>query len=392
MLIKPKIYKNISLTAHPEGCSYSVKSQVDYVKNQPEIKGPGTVLVIGSSTGYGLAARIVSAFSCQSTTIGVAFSKKGTAETLGGVGWYNTLAFEKLTHRQKNSHISINGDAFQIETKKQVIETVKKLQVKIDLVIYSIAAAKRLNPETGEQTMAVIKPIGQKFSFKTWDMGRKSVYEKEVLPATDREIENTKKVMGGEDWAMWINALDDAGLLADNFKTIAFSYIGPELTYPIYRQGTLGEAKKHLEKTANVLDRMLKKYNGSALVVISKALVTKASVVIPAVSLYISILYKIMKKKNLHEDCIHQIYRLYSDYLFSPTPKPRDDEGRIRIDDREMRPDVQAEVLDLMHRVNSENVRDLADIEGFTNAFLQFHGFLHDKVDYEKDINLADWV
>lgn len=388
MIIEPKIRGNVCFTAHPVGCERQVQQQIKYIQAQGEIQGPKKVLVIGSSNGYGLAARIVSAFGSGAATIGAAYERPGSGSKSGSAGWYNNAAFEKKAREDGLIAHSVNGDAFTNEIKSEVINLVKQHMGSVDLVIYSIAAPRRIDPATGEIHSSVIKPIGDSYTAKTVDFLSGRLYEIDTEPALEEEIENTVKVMGGEDWELWIDALDNAGVLADGITTVAFSYIGPELTAPIYRQGTIGRAKEHLEATAATLQKRLSQKNGQALVSINKALVTRASAVIPAVPLYIALLYQVMKDKKLHEGCIQQMYRMFNDHLYSRQTLELDDQGRIRLDDYEMRPDIQQEVDDLWHQVSEENLESISDIKGFRAEFLRHHGFGIRGVDYSAEVEV----
>ena len=387
MIIEPKILRNICLTAHPLGCSAQVRQQIDYVRCKGPLDGTGRTLVIGSSNGYGLAARILAAYGCGADTVGVAYERPGTESKPGSAGWYNDAAFRAAAEQDRLGAWSVNGDAFSREIKAQTIELIKDKLGSVDLVVYSIASPRRMDPDTGVLHSSVIKPIGRTFAEKTVDFQTGEVSEIRAEPAGSRkEIEDTVKVMGGEDWQLWIEALDAAGALEDRATTLAFSYIGPEFTAPIYRDGTIGAAKKHLEQTAKDLNGRLAKRGGRALISVNKALVTRASSVIPAVPLYIALLYRVMKERGLHEACIQQIDRLFRDYLYSDEPLPLDEEGRIRLDDREMLPEVQAEVRKRWQQVTSENVGRLSDIAGFRDEYLRYHGFGVAGIDYAADV------
>lgn len=388
MIIKPKFRGFICTTAHPVGCAKQVQNQVEYVKNQKPIQGPKKVLVIGASTGYGLASRIVSTFGAGADTIGVFFEKPSTKIRTASAGWYNTVAFEKLAQEAGRIAKSINGDAFSKEIKEQTIDLIKKEFGQVDLVVYSLAAPKRVHPETGETFSSVLKPIGQTYSNKTVNFHTGEVSELTVEEATDEEIRHTVAVMGGEDWKMWIEALKENGVLAEGAMTVAYSYIGPKITHPIYREGTVGRAKDHLEATAHELDSMLKPLGGRAFVSINKAVVTQSSSAIPVVPLYISLLFKVMKEKGLHEGCIEQMYRLFADRLYGGNEIPVDEQGRIRIDDWEMREDVQDEVSARWPQVTSENLKQISDIEGYRNDFFHMFGFETPGVDYEADVDI----
>ncbi len=387
MIIEPKILRNVCLTAHPLGCSSQVRDQIDYVKKQGLLEGTEKALIIGSSNGYGLAARILAAYACGADTAGVAYERPGTESKPGSAGWYNDIAFREAAESDGLGAWSINGDAFSQEIKDQTIARIRDNLGPVDLVVYSIASPRRMDPKTGILHSSVIKPIGQPFVSKTVDFQNGEVSEIRAEPAvSEKEIEDTVKVMGGEDWALWIEALEAAGLLEDRVTTLAFSYIGPSFTAPIYRDGTIGQAKKHLEQTAKTLNERLAARGGRALISVNKALVTRASAVIPAVPLYIALLYRVMKEKGLHEVCIEQIDRLFRDYLYSDHPLPLDEEGRVRLDDLEMRPEVQEEVTRLWQQVTTENIEHLSDIAGFRDEYLRYHGFAVKGIDYRAEI------
>ncbi|MBR2317785.1 MAG: trans-2-enoyl-CoA reductase family protein, partial [Spirochaetales bacterium] len=341
MIIKPMLRSNMCFTSHPEGCDKIVKEQIDYVKTLPTIDGVKNVLIVGASTGYGLSSRICAAWQMKANTVGIFFERNAEGTRTASAGLYNSVAFEKYAAETGNKHYSINGDAFSHEIKKQTIDLIKKEFGKIDLVVYSIASPKRTNPDTGEVTASFLRTIGEPFNTRTLNINTGKLTQISLNPATEEEIAKTVYVMGGEDWKMWIDALQKADALSDNVKTVAYSYIGPKQTAPIYRNGTIGKAKEDLERTAHELCEKMADINGKAYVSVNKGLVTQASSAIPAVPLYISILYKVMKNKGLHEKCIHQIARLFKDFLYNKDGVPTDEEGRIRIDDWEMREDVQ---------------------------------------------------
>ena len=390
MIIKPKFRGFICTTAHPAGCAKQVQNQIDYVQSRPKIDRPKKVLVIGSSTGYGLASRIVAAFGCGADTIGVFFEKPSVKNRTATAGWYNTAAFEKEARKAGLVAESINGDAFSKEIKEQTIEKIKnRLGGKVDMVVYSLAAPRRVHPETGETFHSVLKPIGKPFTNKAVDFHSGNVSEMTIEPATEKEVHDTIQVMGGEDWQMWMDALKEADVLAEGVTTIAYSYIGPELTFPIYREGTVGKAKDHLEKTAHELDAKLKDLGGRAFVSVNKALVTQSSAAIPIVPLYISILYKVMKEKGLHEDCIMQMYRLFSERLYQGGEVPVDEKGRIRIDDLEMKPEVQQAVMEQWKLIDSATLEEISDIEGYRRDFFQLFGFETEGVDYDQEVDPA---
>ncbi|MDA0813986.1 MAG: trans-2-enoyl-CoA reductase family protein [Verrucomicrobia bacterium] len=380
MIIQPKIRGFICTTAHPDGCAANVQDQISYVRSRPPLKNaPKNVLVIGSSTGYGLASRIVPAFGGGARTIGVFFEKPGTERKTGSAGWYNTAAFEAEAQKKGLYARSFNGDAFSNEMKVQVIDAIKEDLGQVDMVIYSLASPRRTDPTDGETYKSCLKPIGTTFTQKTVNTDKAEVELVTIEPATDEEIAHTTKVMGGEDWELWINALADAGVLADGARTIAYSYIGPELTFPVYTNGTIGRAKEHLEQSAVRLNE--KFGSGTAWVSVNKALVTQASSAIPVVPLYISLLYKEMKERGNHEGCVEQIHRLFADRL-GCSAIAVDEKGRIRIDDWEMQEDVQAAVAKLWEAVTTENLGEISDFAGYQSEFLRLFGFGISGIDY----------
>ena len=390
MIIKPRTRGFICLTSHPDGTAVNIKNQIDYVKSQGEIKnGPKKVLVIGASTGFGISSRIAAAFGSGAATIGVFFEKPAAEGKPGTAGWYNSAAFEKEAQNAGLYAKSINGDAFSDEIKQQTIELIKKDLGTVDLVVYSLASPRRTHPKTGVAYASVLKPIGQTFSNKTVDFHTGVVSDITINPIESQEdIDNTIAVMGGEDWKFWMEDLQKAGVLADGVKTVAYSYIGPELTFPIYRNGTIGQAKNDLEATASTINTILKDLNGEAYVSVNKALVTQSSSAIPVVPLYISLLYKVMKEKGIHEGTIEQMYRLFNDRLYTADGTiPLDAEGRIRIDDWEMREDVQQEVDKLWKQATTENLDQISDIEGYRNDFFNLFGFNFDSIDYDAEAN-----
>ena len=377
----------ICLTAHPKGCEQNVKNQIDYVKSKGSIDGAKRVLVIGASTGFGLASRISSAFGCNASTIGVFFEKPPTEGKTASPGWYNSAAFENEAHKAGLYAKSINGDAFSKEVKQQTIDMIKADLGQIDLIIYSLASPVRMHPETGVLHRSTLKPIGSTFTNKTVDFHTGNVSQVSIEPANQEDIDNTVVVMGGEDWTMWINALKSENLLADGVTTIAYSYIGPAVTEAVYRKGTIGRAKDHLEATAFTITDTLKDINGKAYVSVNKALVTQASSAIPVIPLYISLLYKIMKADGIHEGCIEQIQRLYSQRLYNGGEIPTDENGRIRIDDWEMRTDVQEQVAKLWEEATTETLPQIGDLAGYKQDFLNLFGFGFNGVDYTADTN-----
>lgn len=375
----------ICLTAHPEGCAQSVKNQIEYVRSKGNINGPKRVLVVGASTGFGLASRITAAFGSGASTIGVFFEKEPAAGKTATPGWYNSAAFEQEAKKAGLYAKSINGDAFSSEIKQQTIDMIKSDLGQVDLIIYSLASPVRLHPVTGVLHRSSLKPIGQTFTDKTVDFHTGVVSQVSIEPAVQEDIDNTVVVMGGEDWTMWIDAMKKAGVLAEGATTVAYSYIGPEVTEAVYRKGTIGRAKDHLEATAFEITESLKDLGGKAYVSVNKALVTQASSAIPVIPLYISLLYKTMKAKGIHEGCIEQIQRLFADRLYNGSEVPLDDKGRIRIDDWEMRDDVQDAVKTLWTQADTETLKEIGDLAGYKQDFLNLFGFGFEGVDYLAD-------
>nr|WP_121272691.1 enoyl-ACP reductase FabV [Pedobacter schmidteae] len=388
MIIEPKMRGFICLTAHPAGCEQNVANQINYVKSKGAIAGPKKVLVIGASTGFGLASRITSAFGSDAATIGVFFEKPPMPGKPASPGWYNSAAFEKQAHAAGLYAKSINGDAFSEEIKQKTLNLIKNDLGQVDLVIYSLASPRRVHPKTGVIHNSVLKPIGDTaFTNKTVDFHTGAVSEVSISPANEEEIENTVAVMGGEDWEMWIDALKAANLLAEGATTVAYSYIGPSLTEAVYRKGTIGRAKDHLEATAFTIADKLKALNGKAFVSVNKALVTQASSAIPVIPLYISLLYKVMKEKEIHEGCIEQIQRLFAERLYRNHDIPTDKAGRIRIDDWEMREDVQQKVSALWTEATAESLPQIGDLAGYKKDFLNLFGFDVAGIDYGKEVD-----
>lgn len=386
MIIKPRIRGFICTTAHPDGCAAHVNEQIAYVRQKGSIAGAAKrILVVGASTGYGLASRIVPAFAGGAATIGVFFEKPGEEDRTGSAGWYNSVAFEKAAHACGLYAKSINGDAFSDAIKQQTIELIKKDLGQVDGVIYSLASPRRTHPRTGATHSSTLKPIGAPYTAKTVNTDKGLVHDITLESASEQEIADTVTVMGGEDWEMWIDALKSAGVLADNAFTVAYSYIGPDLTWAIYRNGTIGRAKEDLEATAKRLQDKLGKTGGHAFVSVNKALVTQASSAIPVVPLYIALLYKVMKPEGLHEGCIEQIYRLFADRIKAGGASPVDEAGRVRIDDWEMRPEIQQAVAKLWPEVNTENLESISDMAGYRAEFLKLFGFGLPGVDYEAE-------
>jgi enoyl-[acyl-carrier protein] reductase/trans-2-enoyl-CoA reductase (NAD+) len=388
MQIQPKIRGFICTTAHPVGCEKMVAEQVEFVKAHDKIQGPKNVLVIGSSTGYGLASRIVATFGAGAKTIGVFYEKEADDKRTASTGWYNSAGFEKLAHAENHYAKSINGDAFSHDIKQRTAELIRNDLGQIDLIIYSLASPRRVHPDTGHVYSSVLKPIGKPYTSKTVDAFRGEVKEITLESATADDIENTIAVMGGEDWEMWIDFLEKEKLLAKGITTVAYSYIGPELTFPIYKEGTIGKAKDHLKMTSDKLNAKLNDlHQGRALISVNKALVTQASAAIPVVPLYVSILYKIMKEQGTHEGCIEQIYRLFKDYLYSSNASAHAGNDFVRVDDLEMKANIQQAVAKIWPLVTSENLKDLTDIEGYCDEFYRLFGFNLQGVDYTADVN-----
>lgn len=387
MIVKPKVRGFICTTAHPIGCKKNVQRQIEVVEQKGAFEGPQRVLVIGASTGFGLASRISAAFGCGASTIGISFEKLATEKKTATPGWYNTIAFEEESLKRGLYATSINGDAFSDEVKMETIKRIKEELGKVDLVIYSIASPRRTDPKTGDQYYSALKPIGRPYKNKTIDITSGEISEISIEPATKEEIFHTVKVMGGEDWALWIEALSQGDVLEEGALTIAYSYIGSEITLPIYRDGTIGKAKESLEQTATLLNEKYKGKGLKAFISVNKALVTQASSAIPVVPLYISILYKIMKAKGLHEGCIEQMDRMFREKLYSGR-KERDSLGRIRLDDWEMRDDVQCEVKKAWETISEENRAELLDLEGYKEEFYQLFGFGVEGIDYEEDVKI----
>ncbi|HMU96216.1 MAG TPA: trans-2-enoyl-CoA reductase family protein [Elusimicrobiota bacterium] len=387
MIIEPQSKGFICLTAHPAGCAKNVALQIEHVSRGGRRSGPKNVLVIGASTGYGLASRIAAAFGYGANTLGVFFEKPAEGKRTATPGWYNTAAFESAARAAGLRAVSLNGDAFSDELKAQTVAALKKDFGPVDLVVYSLASPRRTHPREGVVFTSALKPIGRAYTSKTVNFQNGQMSEVTLDPATVADIENTVHVMGGEDWAFWIDALQHGGVLARGAVTVAYSYAGPEITAPIYRQGTIGRAKEHLELTAHRLEERLGLIGGRAVVSVNKALVTQASAAIPAMPLYISLLFRVMKNKGLHEGCIEQMHRLFTEHLYAAEPPPTDEVERIRIDDWEMRPDVQAEVAALWDKAAADNVEQLADLAGYREDFFKLFGFGFPGVDYGADVD-----
>jgi len=387
MIIKPRVRGFLCVTTHPVGCEANVKRQIETVKANGEMKnGPKRVLVIGSSTGYGLASRISAAFGGGAATLGVFFEKEGTEKKSGTAGWYNSAAFHKFAEADGLYAKSINGDAFSDEIKAKTIETIREDLGQVDLVVYSLASPRRQHPVTGVVHNSTLKPIGNPTVQKGVNTDKEIVQDFPIEAANQEEIDNTIAVMGGEDWQMWIDALDDAGVLADGAKTTAYTYIGDKLTWDIYWHGTIGAAKKDLDKRVIGIRERLASRGGDARVSVLKAVVTQASAAIPAMPIYLALLFKVMKERGIHEGCIEQVDGLFRDSLYGEDPY-LDEEGRLRADRKELDPEIQAAVGELWNQVNTETLRELSDFAGYKQEFLQLFGFEVDGVDYEADVN-----
>lgn len=388
MVIKPRIRGFVCITAHPTGCAAHVQQQIDYVKQKGAIKaGPKNVLVIGASTGFGLSSRITAAFGSGAKTLGVFFERPSEQDRPATAGWYNSNAFTAAARKEGLYAANINGDAFSDEVKKQAIEMIARDMGPIDLVVYSIASPRRVHPRTGATHKSVLKPIGAPYTNKTVDTDSGVVNEVTIQPASEQEITDTIAVMGGEDWEMWMQALEEAKLIAPGCTSVAYSYIGPEMTWAVYKNGTIGMAKNDLERTAKRIDAMLKTHGyGRAFISVNKALVTQASSAIPVVPLYISILYKIMKAKGTHEACIEQMQRLFATQLYNGNALNFDEAGRVRVDDWEMSPDIQAQIAPIWEKITTENLAELGDIAGYRSEFLRLFGFGIDGIDYNAEV------
>lgn len=388
MIIKPKVRGFICITAYPQGCQERVEDQAAYVSSQPHFeKAPKRVLILGASTGYGLASRIVSAIGGQAATFGVFFERPGEKNKPASPGWYNTVTLEQLATQKGLPFYSMNGDAFSAKFKAKVVQALKETLKTVDCVIYSLAAPRRTDKD-GTVYRSVLKPVGQSFTSKTVNTDKGEVFETTLEPASEDEIFQTVKVMGGEDWEEWIHLLAEEHLLEPHTTTIAYSYIGPEVTWPIYKSGTIGQAKLHLTKTAEALNAFLRKEcQGRALVSVNKAVVTQASSAIPVVPLYNSVLFKVMKEKGLHEDCIQQIYRLFAGLFDGTISLKHDSDTCVRLDDRELLPEVQNEVQAIWSKINTDNLRQLSDYDGYQKSFLQLFGFECPGVDYDAEVD-----
>lgn len=387
MVIKPRVRGFLCTTTHPVGCAENVRRQIDYVRANGSIeKGPKRVLVVGASTGYGLASRIVSAFGSGAETLGVFFEKEGTERKPGTAGWYNAAAFHAAAEEAGLYARSINGDAFSDEIKARAIEEIRAHMGQVDLVVYSLASPRRQHPITGELHSSTLKPIGSATTQKGINTDKGEIQEFHLEPATQEEIDNTVAVMGGEDWQFWIDALDEAGVLADGAKTTAYTYIGEKLTWDIYWHGTIGAAKQDLDRRVVDIRARLAEKGGDARVSVLKAVVTQASAAIPAMPIYLAILFKVMKERGIHEGCIEQVDGLFRESLYGSSPYI-DDEGRLRADRKELDPAVQAAVGEIWERISTDNLRDESDFDGYRREFLQLFGFEVEGVDYDADVD-----
>ena len=386
MIIKPRVRGFMCITSHPIGCEANVKSQVDFVKSQSAIESPKRVLVIGSSTGYGLAARITAAFGGGASTLGIFFEKPGTERKSGTAGWYNSAAFHKFAKQDGLYAKSLNGDAFSDDVKERTIATIKEDLGQIDLVIYSLAAPRRQHPKTGEVFNSTLKPVGKDITMQGVNTDKEEIQEFSLEAANAQEIADTVAVMGGEDWAMWMDALGTAGVLAEGAKTTAFTYIGEKMTWDLYWDGTIGMAKKDLDTRVLSIREKLAVTGGDARVSVLKAVVTQASSAIPVMPLYLAILFKEMKLEGTHEGCIEQLYRLFTECLYNDSPRT-DEEGRLRVDELEMLPEVQDRVAAVWAQITTENLAELTDFAGYKHEFLRLFGFQMEGVDYDAEVN-----
>ncbi|WP_087022793.1 enoyl-ACP reductase FabV [Thaumasiovibrio subtropicus] len=390
MIIQPKIRGFICTTTHPTGCQKNVEAQIAYTKAQPKLEnGPKKVLVIGSSTGYGLSSRIAAAFGSDAATIGVFLEKPGREKKPGSAGWYNSAAFDAAAKDAGLYSKSLNGDAFSHEMKQKTIELIKEDLGQVDMVVYSLASPVRKMPDSGELIRSSLKPMGETYTATAVDTNKDVLIEASIEPATDEEVDATVKVMGGEDWELWINALSDAGVLAQGCKTVAYSYIGTEITWPIYWHGALGKAKMDLDRASTALNDKLSAIGGTANVAVLKSVITQASAAIPVMPLYIAMVFKKMREEGVHEGCMEQIFRMFSARLFKADGSAAevDDENRLRLDDWELREDIQAHCQALWPQVTNENLFDVADYQEYKDEFMQLFGFKVEGVDYDADVN-----
>ncbi|GLS84201.1 enoyl-ACP reductase FabV [Paraferrimonas haliotis] len=390
MIIKPKIRGFICTTTHPVGCDSNVKQQIEYTKAQgPIADAPKRVLVIGSSSGYGLASRITAAFGGDAATIGVFFEKPGTERKPGTAGWYNSAAFDKYAKQAGLYSKSLNGDAFSNEAKQKTIDLIKQDLGQVDMVVYSLASPVRKLPDSGEVVRSSLKPIGEAYTATAVDTNKDTIIEATVEPATEQEIADTVTVMGGQDWELWMAALSEAGVLADGCKTVAYSYIGTEITWPIYWHGALGKAKQDLDRAAHALHAQLSNHGGAAHVAVLKSVVTQASSAIPVMPLYIAMVFKKMRQEGLHEGCIEQIQRMFRERLYQAdgSATPTDAENRLRLDDWELQEPIQKHCQELWPTVTTDNLAELTDYREYKEEFLSLFGFGIEGVDYDADVN-----
>lgn len=403
MIIKPKVRANICMNAHPSGCAKETERQIEYCKNQKinrkidilsdNAKHPKHVLVLGCSTGYGLASRITAAFEYDAETVGVSYEREPVEGKTASPGWYNNLAFDQAAQKKGLKSKTYNLDVYANESRRIIIQDAKERGVKYDLVIYSIASSIRKDPKTGIVYESSVKT--QKTYYSGWGINilQDCLVDGESEIATEQDIVNSVKVMGGEDWKLWITQLLEAGVLAEGCLTLAYSYIGPEKSYPIYRDGTIGHAKRHLEETGNQLNQLLNsKIGGQAFISVNKGVVTRSSAVIPVISLYLSVLFKVMKEKNIHEDCIMQMDRLFAEKLYGGQTFdiPVDSQRRIRLDEFELREDVQTEVTEIMEKIEEDNFHELSDVKGYVHDFYAANGFDIEGIDYTQDVDVMD--
>lgn len=385
MVISPKVRGFICTNAHPQGCAANVAEQIEFIKSKDYSgDGPKNVLVIGSSTGYGLASRITAAFGYGAKTLGVFFEKPPTERKTASAGYYNAAAFEAAASEAGIYAKSINGDAFSHDCKKQVVDLIKEEMGQVDLVVYSLASPRRQDPDSGEVFSSVLKPIGESYTAKNLNTDSKEVGEVTIEPANDEEIANTVKVMGGADWELWLSALNEAGVLAEGVKTVAYTYLGEKITWPIYGHATIGKAKEDLDRAAKDLTAALTDKQGEAHVAVLKAVVTQASSAIPVMPLYLSTLFRVMKEEGTHEGCIEQLYRLYTECLYNDSPR-LDDDNRYRVDELELSPEVQSKVEALWEQITTENLNELSDFAAYQSEFLRLFGFGVEGVDYDAD-------
>lgn len=387
MIIHPKYRGFICTNAHPVGCATHVRDQIDYIKSQPAITdGPKKVLIIGSSTGFGLASRITATFGCGADTLGVFFEKPPTEKRTASAGYYNAAALDAAAKEAGFVSQSINGDAFSHEVKQQVVDALKNGIGPVDLVIYSLASPRRTDPDTGEVYSSHLKPIGKAITQKNLNTDKLEIGELSIEPATQEEIDGTVKVMGGEDWEIWMDVLTREGLLADNCKTVALSYIGDKITWPIYGHAAIGKAKEDLDRAVVEVNKTLSGVSGQANVAVLKAIMSQASAAIPIMPLYMSILFRVMKENGTHEGPIEQLYRLFTEGLYTDSPRV-DDKSRFRMDEKELDPAVQEKVIEIWDQVTTENLQEITDFQGYREAFLQLFGFGFDSVDYDADVS-----